>query len=362
MLLRSLFILFFVSNLAAQNNLVIFSSNAQLFKIKCKEVAISDSLVQEIKLEGLKHDTLHISVQSENSSINSVIYLLEKGKKVVNQEFLYALEFNKENKKTELTFITMYQIHSLPQPLLPEKPKEDTSYKWRNNVYGNLFELKDGKPIFYLNLPSTGSCVIAMPDENVSHALKLIARTQIDSEKYKFAREVVKSNCISCKQLGILIKAINFELDKLKLVKEAYNTLTDKGNLKSLETSFKFESSKKEFRDMINSPASFNTKNNIVCVKEVQDSIVHALVSDLGLFSTDYEKYQYMKEKAAKYCFKTTQFKTTLMAFIHDREKLDLTKLFYNNITDKENLTNMKEVFSYNESQVALLEFLKQPN
>jgi len=364
MLLRTLFLLLFVSFSFAQNNLVIFSSSAQLFKLTSPEIATPDSLVQEIKFSDIQKDTLNIRIQikDESTSFNTTIYLLQKGKKVKLQEFLYAVEFDAKSKKAELAFITMYPIKALPDPLLPEKPKEDTTYKWRNNVYGDLFELKNGKPTFFMNLPASGNCTVAMPNENVSHALKLIARTQVDSEKYKYAREVAKNNCISSEQLSHLVKALNFEIDKLKYIKEAYNSITDKSNLKTLESSFKFESSKKEFRDMISSPANFNTKNNIVCVKEISDSTVQSLISDLKLFTTDFEKYQYLKEKAAKFCFKTNQFKSVLNAFVHDREKLDITKLFYNNITDKENMSSLKDQFSYNENQAALLDYLKQQN
>ncbi|MBK6523904.1 MAG: DUF4476 domain-containing protein [Sphingobacteriaceae bacterium] len=45
--------------------------------------------------------------------------------------------------------------------------------------------------------------------------------------------------------------------------------------------------------------------------------------------------------------------------FLHDREKLDLTKLFYNNIIDKESISILYEVFSYQESIVNLETFIK---
>ncbi len=364
MFLRVAFFLLLTLVLSAQNNLIIFSSTTNHFNVKCNEINLKDTFQQEVKIESILKDTLHLSFSLEkgNSNLKYTIFLLEKGKNVQKKEFIYSFEFNANTKKLKLIFIAVNDIDILPNPLLPSKPKEDTTYKWRNNVYGNLFELKEGKPEFFFNVPKDGVCIKAMPDENVVHAIKLMVRTQIDLEKYKFAREVVKSNCISCKQLSQILKVLNFELDKLKLLKESYNTIVDKSNLKTLEECFKFESSKKEFKDILSNPNSMILKNKISCVIAEKDSIINGLIDALRLFSTDYEKYQYMKEKASVYCFSTNQFKNTLIVFMHDREKLDLTKQFYNNITDKEKLINLKDVFSYQESNANLIDFLKQNN
>lgn len=363
MFYRLLLALFFFTTLNAQNKLIIYSSDAHLFKISCSALPIKDSLVHEFEAEIADLDTLNLDFTiDDGTKLKKAVYLLEKGVPVKNKEFIYSLEFDLKTKKAELNFITSYTHKSLPWPLVPPKPVEDTTYKWRNNVYGNLFELKNGKVSFFFNLPKNGTCVIPMPEENVGYALKLIARTQINTEKYNYAREVLKSNCISCKQFSELMKGINFEIDKLKLFKEGYANITDKANVSSIEKEFKFESSKKEFKDVISNPANINAKNKISCSKAVHDSIPFALIKNLKLFTTDHEKFQYMKEKGSGLCFSTVQFKNILSAFIHDREKLDLTKQFYNNITDKENLSSLKEVFSYQETNANLMDFLKQQN
>lgn len=364
MFLRIIICLLFITSSLAQNNLIVFSSSPYKFNLKCSEITLSDTLQQEIKMEGILKDTLNLSfnLESNKGSLKRAVILEEKGKSVKNKEFIYSLEFNEESKKLKLVFITVNDIIALPNPLLPPKPKEDTTYKWRNNVYGNLFEIKEGKISFFYNVPKDGNCTTPMPDDNVGHLTKLILRNQINTEKYNYAREAIKNNCFSCKQLAQILPVLPFELDKLKLIKEAYPNLTDKNNLKTLEESFKFESSKKEFRDIAANPNNLIVKNKVNCNIEEKDSVIHALVSDIRLFTNDYERYQYVKEKAAKYCFNTNQFKSVLAVFVHDREKLDLTKQFYNNITDKEKLSAIKDVFSYQESYSNLLDYLKQTN
>ncbi|MFO0357244.1 MAG: DUF4476 domain-containing protein [Sphingobacteriaceae bacterium] len=364
MIIRTVFLVLLCSLSLAQNSLIIFSSSGNKFSVKGSEIIAKDTFYQEARFTNILKDTLNLTFKLEDGSVelNRLIYLLEKAKPVKNKEFIYSLELNTETKKLKLVFVTANDVKPLPDPLLPPKPKEDTTYKWRNNVYGNLFELKDGKPSFFYNVPKNGTCIQAMPNENVDYALKLIARTQINTEKYSFAREVLKSNCISCQQYADLMKGINFEIDKLKLFKEAYLNITDKNNVAGIQNQFKFESSKKEFNDIISNPNKIIVKNKINCMVAVHDSIPFALIKNLKLFTTDHEKYQYMKEKGSEHCYTTMQFKNILSVFLHDREKLDLTKQFYTNITDKENLKTLKDIFSYQETNANLLDFLKQTN
>lgn len=353
-------ILVLTSTAFSQNNIIIFSSNAGKFSATVDGIATQGEMQQEFKFMSVKKDTLEVIINSQGNLIHKQrLYLMQKAKPVKNKEFIYSLELNTESKKLRLVFISVHDLKPLPDPLLPEKPAVDTSYKWRNNVFGTLFELKDGKPIFYYNIPKNGLCKEGISTTNLGHAKTLLIRDKSSIEKYAHAKEIVKSNCMSCEQLSALLKAIEFELDKLKLVKDAYVNLVDKNELKTLEASFRFESSKKEFADMLADPKSMiPAQNKVTCTKAETDSIVKLLASDIKLFSSDYERFQFMKEKAALFCFNSAQFKGILELFIHDREKLDLTKLFYNNITDKENISVIKDVFSYNESVVNLENYI----
>ncbi len=363
MILRYVFVLLFsVTAAFSQNNLIVFSSNAGLFSAKIEGLSLGDEYKQEIKVTALTKDTFDITITTKegNLSLKRKLFLLAKAKPVKNKEFVYSLELNEETKKLKLVFVTVHDIKPLPNPLLPAKPAEDTTYKWRNNVFGTLFELKDGKPIFYFNLPKSGTCTEGMTQTNLDHGVAFIKRTVMDMEKHQYTQEIVKNNCITCQQLATILKSVNYELDKLKLVKEAYVNLVDKKELKTLEASFRFESSKKEFADMLAYPNKMiPAKNKINCTKAEKDSTVMELASNTKLFPTDHERFQFMKEKAAGYCFTSMQFKSILSIFLHDREKLDLTKLFYNNITDKENISVLHEVFSYQESITNLEAFIK---
>jgi hypothetical protein len=189
---------------------------------------------------------------------------------------------------------------------------------------------------------------------------KLATNFNILSEKYKYSYEVVKYNCVNCFQVSQLLKALNFELDKIKLIKEAYPNISDKENFKTLESFFRFESSKKEFREIAGNTGALIKPSSIICYKPIHDTVHSNLMNHLRLFDNDYHKFHYFKEKASKYCFSSNQFKQCLTVLVHDREKLDLSKLFFNHITDKENIKSISEVFSYNETKSSFNEFIKQ--
>jgi hypothetical protein len=363
MILKLVLLLSFVvltGPVLSQNSVIIFSSNAGLFNAKIEGLSSADIFEQEVKFAPLNKDTLDVTISTQdNLTHKQRLYLLQKARPVKNKEFVYSLERD-EHKKLRLVFLSVQDLKPLPNPLLPEKPAVDTSYKWHNNVFGTLFELKDGKPIFYYNVPKNSDCKTGMTQANLDHGIAYLGRTTIGLEKYTYAKEIVKNNCLTSAQLLAILKMIEFELDKLKLVKDAYPNLVDKTELKTVGSTFRFESSKKEFADMLADPKSMlPSQNKINCTKAESDSVVKQLVYDVKLFANDYQRFKFMKEKAYGYCFSSVQFKDILTLFIHDREKLDLTKQFYNNITDKENLGVIKEVFSYNESVVNLESFIK---
>jgi hypothetical protein len=361
MLVRLLAILIFVSSLKGQNRLVVFSPDTNLFTLKVNGLTLTKKPVREFETNIYSSDTLQLELLINNSiTYTNTIYILEKGKATENRQFFYALEKDKKNNNFKLKYLGFHVPKETPIPRVPMPPVIDTSYKWRNNVFGTLFELKNGKVFFFDNIVQEKSCEKAMSNDNLEHALKLLNRTQIDGEKYKYSNEIVKYNCISCSQLAQLLKALNFELDKIKLVKEAYSNISDKENFKTLESYFRFESSKKEFRELTSNTGSMLKNKTIICYKPIHDSIHGNLVNQLRLFDNDYHRYNFMKEKAANYCFSSNQFKQCLNVLVHDREKLDLTKFFINNITDKENLKSIGDVFSYNETRASLNEYIKQ--
>src|SRR4051812_10569964 len=164
-MMRNILLLFLCLTgcLSAQNNARLLSTDGKLFRVFINNSAVNKTAQAEVLLENIKQDTVLLKIEFENNTkYDATIYLLEKGVKTVNKEFDYTLSLDKN--KAALLFSGIYEIVPLPEPIVPEKVQADTSGKYRNGTLDHFCELKDGKPVYYNNLPKEGSCVNPMPD------------------------------------------------------------------------------------------------------------------------------------------------------------------------------------------------------
>lgn len=363
MFLRLLALLVISTFLQAQNNLIIYNSNGKAFYLTSKKIEVTETPAVEYNFSNLLFDTidLHITSINKNIQLSSTAFLLVKGAKTTNKTFIYALETDTVKSKFYLRFLGIKDSPKLPNPLVPDVPYIDTSYKMLNKLYGDIFELKDGKPLFFNNLPKSKKCATPTSDNNISHVLNLNKKTNVKTDRVKFSLETVNNNCVTCAQVALLCKTVDFELDRIKVIKEAFKNITDPENKKILEESVTFESGKKEIRESLALKSQNQIKNNKVCAIAVPDSIVKSLYDNLKLYNNDFDRVVYLKSIDKNNCYTSIQLKSLLNTFLHDREKLEVCKLYYYNIVDKENLENYNDVFSFNETYNKYLDFLKQP-
>ncbi len=364
MFFRLLVLILFGTFLQAQNNLIIYSSNGKAFHLSSKNIAVNETTAAEYSFPNLLIDTIDLTLISKNKKIklNSTVYLLNKGAKTTNKTFIYALETDTVKSKFNLRFLGIQDSPKLPNPLVPDVPYIDTSYKMLNKLYGDIFELKDGKPLFFNNLPKSKKCLTPTSDKNVSHVLNLNKKTNVKTDRVKFSLETINNNCVTCAQVALLCQTLDFELDRIKVIKEAFKNITDPENKKLLEESVTFESGKKEIRESLVIKSQNQLKNTKVCAVAVPDSVVKLLYDNLKLYNNDFDRVIYLKSIDKNNCYTSIQLKNLLNTFLHDREKLEVCKLYYHNIVDKENLESYNDVFSFNETYNKYLDFLKQPD
>ncbi|MBI2721817.1 MAG: DUF4476 domain-containing protein [Bacteroidetes bacterium] len=356
-----IFLLLVFSGVHAQNNLRLISENGRLFKAYANNKVLNEKPEASILVENIKEDTLVIRVEFEDKEIaEGTLYFLEKRNKVAHKEFNYLLD-NKHNK-VKFTFTGMYPIITLPEPLVPVKPVVDTSYKLRNNLLGHYCELKEGKALYFNNIPSKGDCKTPMPKIYLTYYTNLVKRAQTEDDKYAIAENTCRNNCISVSQLNKILALVPYELEKLKLIRTAYYHITDKKNKSQLDSSFKLESSKKELNGFLTT--ADETKQQLVnCTKSSPDNVIGLFCEKLSVYANDAERYQIFKKTYADYCYSTAQVKQVLKTFIHDREKLDAAKALYYYCTEKEKFEDLSESFSYNTTTADLKDFVsKQKN
>jgi hypothetical protein len=342
-----------------QNNLRIYSGEGEVFIAYMNGAALNEKPEANLLIANIKQDTVKIKIEFNNgASGEGVLYLLEKGKPVKNREFNYLLV--KKDNKIAFSFAGTHSIIRLPDPLVPIKPVVDTSYKLRDNVLGHYCELKNARPSYFNNIPVNDECTISMPEVYMNYMNLLMGRAQNEDDKFLIAYNTCQNNCVSVSQLNRILVYIPYEIEKLKLIKEAYFHVSNRSSAGKLDSTMKLESTKKELKEFLKIAESGKVKTGINCSVASSESALSEMCSTLSVFSNDSERFQQFKKIYGNNCYSANQVKLVLSQFIHDREKLDAAKMLYYYCTEKSNFTSISLVFSYNSSVADLQDFVNK--
>jgi hypothetical protein len=224
----------------AQNSVRLMSADGTPFKVLQNGVVLNKNAEASLLIENLQNDTLHLMIEFENKqSLPITIYLLDKGNKTNNKEYNYQIV---NGQQLKAIYTGMYDPVDLPDPIVPQKPLVDTSHQHDNNLLEHFCELKNGKPVYFSNLPLDEKCKTPMPAGYLGFTDQLMKKARSDEAKFRIVEGVCRNNCVSVSQLVTLLNYIEYELEKLKLAKFAIQSLTDPDNLNVLEKSFRYES------------------------------------------------------------------------------------------------------------------------
>jgi hypothetical protein len=356
---RFLFIIILFSlyfTLRAQNVLHVFSSSGQEFGLKVDSQMINITPQVHVKSGVLMKDTISIEIHFPyQTPFKTKVFLLVKKKSVKAMEFTYAIEKTKTSYR--LKYIGRASLKKLPNPLVPEKPIEDTTWKINNNLLEHYCELKDGKPVYFNNLSEKKT----MPDSYVGHAVRIMIRMQLEDDKQHVIEQTTLKNYVSTSQLRKLLMGVPYELDKLKLIRAAYPNVMDKENLNILSELFTYESSKRELTDFLKSPDVFKAPTIMKeCAIASEDKAISELVNKLRQTEDDKGRVYAIRKSSNQFCYSLEQMRNVLKTFIHDPEKLEATKLMYYYAVKKEEVVQVSNLFSYAETETELKKFLEQ--
>lgn len=357
----AIFILFIltVRGMNSQNNLRLYTGSGELFTVRAGDSVINKKPDVDVLIENISDDSLTVKIEFENKlSKQTTLYLLEKKKVVKNKEFKYLVSIH--NNKIKISFAGTEDILPLPSPLVPIKPVVDTSYKLRNNILGHYCELKEGKSLYFNNIPKTGDCHTPMPHVYLKYINMLMSRAQTEDDKFSIAENTCKNNCLSVSQLNKILPYIPYEIEKLKLIRMAYFNITDKGHRIKLDSTLKLESSKKELQSFFANANDYKLKSGISCTVSATETEINKFNEKLSVYSNDAERFEAFKKMYVDLCYNTAQVKVILTPFIHDREKLEAAKLLYYHCIDKDNFMSLVDVFSYNTTVADLNDFVSK--
>lgn len=341
----------------SQNNLRIFSGQGELFMVTAFD-SIQNKVPQtNVLIQSIYEDTLHIKIEFEDKTkFESGVYLFEKGRPTKNKEINYRI--SRENGKLKLSYAGYFEIKKLPNPLVPEKPIIDTTAKYKNTRLGHFCELKESKPIYFNNLPKEGKCLTGMPPEYLNYTNLLMVKAQIEEDKFIIAENICRNNCLTVEQLNFILKYIDFEIEKLKIIKIAYFNLSDSENKKNLEKAFRFESSINELTNFFKIAVDPKTQSKTNCKIPSSNEEIKDLENKLNIYTNDSQRIEAFKKLYGEYCYSKDQILVILKLFIHDREKFEAAKMLYYKCVEKENFLAISEIFSYNETISDLKDFV----
>jgi len=347
MVLRLLCLLMFGHWLLAQNNLIIFNSSGKNFKLTILPEYSQREVALEHIIRGIKLDTVQVEIICGDLKLSRTLYLLAKGKKTQHHDFIYILETDSSKNRMNLRFGGMKETVPLPNPLVPEKPKVDTQFVFKNKPYGSIFEIKNGKAFFYENTKQGEMCTEPTKESDLNYIFKLIEKSNVRTEKTRYVFETVANNCLSCAQLSSLMKTMEFELDRIKVVKLSYHHITDPQNRNELLEAVNYSSSKKELKEVLDNKSNLKKTN---CVEAVPDTIIKTIVKKLKVMESDSEKLNYLKNLPGNSCYLSAHVRQLAIEFIHDDEKLKLCTFFYPKVKDPQQLDKLSDIFTFKEN------------
>lgn len=355
----SLLYLFIIQFASAQNNVRVFSGEGELFNLIAFDSVQNKIPQTNVLLQSIDEDTLRIRIVFEDKTkFETVLFLFEKGKQTKYKEFDYRL--NREKNKIKISYAGYYDYPKLPNPLVPVKPIVDTTAKYKNTRLGHFCELKDGKPIYFNNIPKDGNCSVGMLTEYLNYTNLLMVKAQVVDDKFIIAENVCRNNCLSVEQLNFILKYIDFEIEKLKLIKIAYFNLSDRANKKELEKAFRFESSINELNNFFKEAVDLKTQSAVSCKIAAKDQEIKDLNDKLSVYTNDSQRLEAFKKTYNEYCYSKDQILSVLKLFVHDREKIDAAKMLYYKCIEKERFLEISDVFSYNETISELKDFVEK--
>jgi hypothetical protein len=360
--MRTTLIFFLFLNVCfSQNNVSLFTSNGSLFTVVIKDKIINATPQANVIVENVTEDTLMLKIELENNKkFESTIYLLEKKQPVKHKEFDYAIEIDKE--KIKLNYLGTYDIKNIREPIVAKKPVVDTSQKYRNKTLGHLCEIKENKPVYFNNIPRDRKCTTAMPDEYLGYVAILMLKAEVQDHKYAIIENVLRNNCVSVAQTNTLLNYIDYEIEKLKLIRIGYFNLADPANQKNLENNFRFESSVKELNSFLKNSGDYKLKTSSTCTKASEQNFITDFSEKLSAYANDSQRLEAFKKIYPEYCYSIEHVQQILQKFLHDREKLEAAKQLFFNCVEKNNFLSVSGVFSYNQTASELKDFVEKQN
>ncbi|MGZ3884744.1 MAG: DUF4476 domain-containing protein [Bacteroidia bacterium] len=347
---------------AYDNNLVFFSKSYKAFTLYLNDEKINANPEINVKAfhvsDGWQKVRIEFSGEKDHRVLSDSIRIrpIERNNR---SEIAYMIR-DDSGEVPGLVFMSQGLASGPKAPPVPEAPKE-TIPMLDNNVYGNLYQAIDGKPVFFKNYDALRqACHADLNDKEVGYMLQLINKTNDFENQYKYIEQVVERNCYTAAQIAKILNLLTIEIDKLKLAEKAYPHLKDKAKVNELTGIFKYPTIKEEFAAFLNQFSVEQKQRDMNCTVALSDAEYKPIYEAVKKTPNEYEKTKQAKKELTAHCFSTTQLLEILNLFMHDRERLEFAKAAKLVVTDKENYPKLEEGFLFSETKTEFQKFISK--
>lgn len=349
-----IFFLLLQATLIAQNNLLLLSANGQLFSVYLNDRLQNRAPQASVLLRDLKKDTVFLKIEfTPGNRLGFTAYLLNKGRHTSGKEFSYRIAPGSTRLKVE--FLGMDSIAALPEPLVPKEPLPDTSSMYRNTRLGQLCEIKDRKITYFNNRPVGAKCTVPMPADYVGYVNYLMNNANTEEDRVKIADNVCRNNCLSVAQLKTLLNNINLELNKLKIARLGFNSLSDTAGKNALLGVFRIQASANELKGyFLRAGTPQRTCRTLTGIDKTA-----RLLETLKSKANDAERMQALKAEKGNDCYTTGMVSGFMQTMLHDREKLETARLFYPQLYNPENVQELETLFENSQTVKELRDYVE---
>lgn len=334
--------------LGQSNSLVVFSNVGQVFSLTLNNEKINTIPEANVKAFNLGLGWQKIRITTLLNEIKvTLIDSFFIADKYLNKEFTYVLA----ESGHKLTFNSIEEPSAPAIPIVPDLPKKVIPMV-DNSIYGNLYQAKNNKPIFFNNYNfQEETCKITLTDLDINYALNLFNKCKDDEVVLIYLNTILENNCYSTSQLNQLISALKLELDILNSLKKGYSHIIDKQNIDVAFQVLKYQSMKEAFSNFLEEETNRMKQKEMNCQLAISDMKFKELMTIIKAKKYENEKTSVAKKQLYLNCINTTQAKMILTLFSHDREKIEVLKSAYYAIIDKENVLKLINEFQFQETR-----------
>ncbi|MFK7920546.1 MAG: DUF4476 domain-containing protein [Bacteroidia bacterium] len=239
-------------------------------------------------------------------------------------------------------------------------------------------------------------CAIPMHQGDFQQALKAVYNSRGSENQFRTAKQIVRTTCLSSRQLSKLLKAMNHEDHILQVAKLGWERVVDPENFRIVEQQISRRAYQRSLQDYMGHHPRFAPKNSPpqICQpcrngscgahgsgtyyqeepqyddrnyndqyhqpqRLVSEQEFRGLLRDMRQANYDKDKLQIGKRIAEQYPLSSEHIRQMLGTISYDSYRLKLAKHAYRHVVDPENFYIVKGAFSYSSYKRQLEEFIR---